>query len=545
MAADRALPLAIRARVLATELRKALRKRRPRRAIRAVAGFAFPSRWATDPDVRAAALDEAVRSGSLVAARRTVADTEGVAEGRDGPRPGGAVALRRARALELLASRTSGRERETEDAVVAYLRGELGPPAKASSADPAPAATAAASAAATAAAALRAAGHPRPRVLATLPGFKTNPYGRLMEQAFASLGLAAVPVERAEEIERVVHGSREGGYEAVVHVNAPDRLVREMGVAVEPGGAAERVLADVDRWLAMGASLVVSIHNLPRLRGPQAEAERLVAQGLVDRASLVHLLSAETQAALGFWINLDPSRCVHIPHPSYDGAYDAAPDRAEARGAIGVGESDVVAGLVGTLAWRKEAELLVDALAAVPDPLPDGRRLRVVLAGMLLGSRGETLIRRAMADPRVIARFGYVPDEAIPGLLAALDVAVVPYERFLNSGWLHLALTAGVPVIASDGGNAAEVARPEALRIFRAGDAGSLASHLTAVGELTTPDARAAARASVRDLDPAELSARFARAVIAATAAGPGTGDAPKLAGDLSQASPAEPHAAS
>ena len=417
-----------------------------------------------------------------------------------------------------MASETTGRERETEEAVVAFLRGEFGPPASETVPDPA----AKPAAAAALASDLRQAGHRRPIIVVTVPGFHANPFARLMEQAYPQAGLAALPVERLEEIERVVEGSRAGEYGVVIHVNAPDRLVRAQVGPGGPAAAAARVLGDVDRWIASGATLIMTIHNGPRLRGPEADAERLVAQGLADRASMVHLLAADTPAMLEGWITLDQSRCVHIPHPSYDGAYGPAPDRGDARRALGFDSRDVVVGLVGALADRKEGALLIDALSRVPDPLSDGRRLRLVLAGILTGIRGEWMIRRALADARVVARFGFVEDALMPGLLAALDVAVVPYERFLNSGWLHLALTAGLPVIASDGGNAAEVARPAALRLFRAGDAGALASALAAAGELTTPQARAAARESVADLDPGRLSARFAESLTAATEVAPG-----------------------
>jgi glycosyltransferase involved in cell wall biosynthesis len=127
------------------------------------------------------------------------------------------------------------------------------------------------------------------------------------------------------------------------------------------------------------------------------------------------------------------------------------------------------------------------------------------------------LIRASCADARIITRFGYVPDEELPGLLAALDVAVVPYGQYLNSGWLNLALTVGIPAIAPVGGTAAEVVRPEALRTFDPRVAGSLSGALADAASLATPAAHAAARASVADLDAATMSARFVEALLEAT----------------------------
>ncbi len=174
----------------------------------------------------------------------------------------------------------------------------------------------------------------------------------------------------------------------------------------------------------------------------------------------------------------------------------------------------LLVGMIGTLRGRKGVLALLDALDDVPDPLPDGRHLRLLLAGTPGGPDAETVIRRAGAHPRVIARLEFVPDEELPGLLAAIDVGVVPYERYLNSGWLMLALGAGIPVIAPSDGTAAEIAQPEALRTFSHDERGSLARALASAGDLATPAARAAARASVEALSAEAVSDRFVRTVL-------------------------------
>ena len=173
-------------------------------------------------------------------------------------------------------------------------------------------------------------------------------------------------------------------------------------------------------------------------------------------------------------------------------------------------------GLIGSLYGRKGGLALIEAFTAVPDPLPDGRTARLLLAGSL-AANGEALIRASCDDARIITRFGYVPDEELPGFLAALDVAVVPYGQYLNSGWLILALTAGVPAIAAAGGTAAKVVRPEALRSFDPALPGSLTEALADIATLATPEARAAARASVAELDVLTTSARFVEALLDAT----------------------------
>ena len=99
-------------------------------------------------------------------------------------------------------------------------------------------------------------------------------------------------------------------------------------------------MEQLDAWLAAGVPLVTTIHNGPMLRDRRAEAERRVAQAIVDRASLVHLLTASTPAALDGWLDLAAARCVHVPHPNYDSALGQPGDRAAARRRLDVAEDD-------------------------------------------------------------------------------------------------------------------------------------------------------------------------------------------------------------
>jgi beta-1,4-mannosyltransferase len=527
MSPPNGLPIGLRLEVLRRELAVALAVRRPRPAVRSLLSLVAPGRWPPGAAVRGEVLDAAMAAGDLAAARVLFADAGDEPEPVGPGRPG---ATRRAVAIGMLAPELDPARRRIEEVVAAYLRGELSPPPGSQPAEAAGSgATEASSAdwAATAsalAAGLRASGHRNPVIVATFPGFSPNPYGRLMETAYEAFGFAAIHLDRTEEIDAVVGGAAPNGYRVVVHCNAPDRFVPRAREAAVLSAATDSAIARIDAWIAAGAILVTSVHNGARLSGDAGAAERRVAQAIADRARLIHVLTASTPRRLADWIHLDPARVVHVPHPSYAGAYELPPARDEARRRIGVtSDADIVVGLRGSLTDRKGAPALVEALADVPDPLPDGRRLRLLLGGVLLGPSSEGLIRAAFADPRVIPRFGSIPDAEIPSLLAAIDVAVVPYS-LLNSGWLHLALTFAIPVIAPADGTAAEIVRPAALRLFEA-DGPTLAEALASAGELATPEARVAAAASVAELGADGLSWRFAEAVRSALAAGAAAGD--------------------
>ena len=93
----------------------------------------------------------------------------------------------------------------------------------------------------------------------------------------------------------------------------------------------------------------------------------------------------------------------------------------------------------------KGVDLLVDALRDVPD-------LRLTVAGELWGDAGRR-VRELAADPRLAGRVevhaGYVPADRIPELMAHHDVVALTYRTATASQNALLALSHGVPVLAS------------------------------------------------------------------------------------------------
>lgn len=501
-AAGRPLPAYLR-RAAAMKRTRDLANR-PWRAVPWVIRSIAPGSWEPDPELRIAILDRAVRHGDRAAAGIRILEAEGAA--------GSALARGRANALELLGTGLLGEAARTERSVIEFLRQK---PPRRETADRGPAGAAAE---ATAAAdRLRGIGHATPRIVMTLPALEGNPYTPLMERAFEGHGLAAVHVDTLEDASAIVAGRAPGRYEALLLVNASNRLVWPARDTDAAARVVDSTLRTLDTWRADGVPLVVTVHDLAILGPVHAAAERAMAQGIADRADRIHVLSASTQAVLGEWLRLDPSRTVHIPIPNFDEAYPALPPQAAARSALGLdpvdpleGGSEIVIGMIGLLSPRKGPRRLVQALAQVPDGLPDGRRIRLLIAGRVIDPGGEELIRAAAADPRIVAEFGFVPDERMPALLAAIDVAVVPYDRYLNSAWTVLALSVGIPVIAPAGGTAAEVVRPGALATWDPSDPDSLTAALAGAGGLVSAEARIEARRSVADLDASVIAERFA-----------------------------------
>jgi glycosyltransferase involved in cell wall biosynthesis len=93
----------------------------------------------------------------------------------------------------------------------------------------------------------------------------------------------------------------------------------------------------------------------------------------------------------------------------------------------------------------KELELVLDAFASIEDP-----RMALVVAGRIKDERSARLIGAAAArDPRIRSRLGLVPRGQVAELFGASDAAVLGRGQVWTSGSLILALSLGVPVVAS------------------------------------------------------------------------------------------------
>ncbi len=100
---------------------------------------------------------------------------------------------------------------------------------------------------------------------------------------------------------------------------------------------------------------------------------------------------------------------------------------------------------LGIVRDYKGVDLLVDALRDVPD-------LTLTVAGEMWGDAGRR-VHELAADPRLQGRVdvhsGYVPADRIPELMAHHDVVALTYRAATASQNALLALSHGVPVLAS------------------------------------------------------------------------------------------------
>jgi glycosyltransferase involved in cell wall biosynthesis len=155
--------------------------------------------------------------------------------------------------------------------------------------------------------------------------------------------------------------------------------------------------------------------------------------------------------------------------------------------------------------------VLLEAFARVADKLPDAT-LSLVGTGPLK----DTLIARL--DPRLrerVAFAGFHPVAELPPYFARADLFVLPSR---HDGWgvvINQAISAGLPVVASDAvGAAAELVRPdENGYVVPAGDATALADAMFRVLEspATLRRMSQASRQLAQEIRPSAIVERWVR----------------------------------
>ena len=309
------------------------------------------------------------------------------------------------------------------------------------------------------------------------------------------------------------------------YVSGFDGILRAV---VEAQTRGERPHVHLDWWMTQeeataligamnkSATLSITAHGLNQVNGTPGNTGMKL---LVGRANAIHLLTQSSLQRLGIDETSIKGRSFHVPHPSYygifSGDYGFPKARTEARleSARPIGEFSV--GLVGRISDRKNVDLLLQATEILQTANVNSDALHVYISGALHTRYAERIIRRASSLRNLTFITDDLDDQTAGAHVAALDVAVVPYHGYLNSGWTLLALSAGLPIIASRESTASEVVPREALIEFTEGDARSLAEAMAEAKRQNPELARLAALARASEVHPETIALRFAQEIAA------------------------------
>lgn len=160
--------------------------------------------------------------------------------------------------------------------------------------------------------------------------------------------------------------------------------------------------------------------------------------------------------------DVDPSKIVVMANgvdlERFRPDYDPAPIRAE----WGLGDAPVV-GFVGGFQHWHGLDKLVESFSAVRRAIPNARLL-LVGDGRARQALDEKIAQEKLGPAVTIT--GLLPQERIPEMLSAMDIAVLPYPQLPREMWfsplkLYEYMAAGKAIVASRAGQIAEVIRHE------------------------------------------------------------------------------------
>jgi glycosyltransferase involved in cell wall biosynthesis len=259
---------------------------------------------------------------------------------------------------------------------------------------------------------------------------------------------------------------------------------------------------------AFGLKAVATVHDVEAFQasGKSPWMQRL-AYALCERLVVHNRVSRDELASR---TGIASDRISIVPHGSYLGYVQPALEKQTARAALGLGGSDEkVILFFGQIKEVKGLDLLLKAFAKAR---ADMGKVRLVIAGKVWKddfSRYQALIdRHALAD-RVSLVIRYIADEEVAAFYGAADLVALPYRRIYQSGVLLMAMSLGVPVLASDLPGMTEIVTDgENGFLFKTGDADDLARRLALVMHDDAGRARCAQHAL------ADMRARFDWTVI-------------------------------
>jgi glycosyltransferase involved in cell wall biosynthesis len=279
------------------------------------------------------------------------------------------------------------------------------------------------------------------------PHFVGNPYQQLLTLAMPDHDITAMGAANIGEGVQLIRGASHLD-QRVLHLHWLNVVLSGATTLDEAKariGSFERTL---DALHKQGVRLVWTMHNVLPHESVFEELEVRVREIIVQRAEMVHIMNPDTVAMAEPYFYIPADKVVRVEHPGYQGYYPERMSRSGARAQFGFGPEEQVSLVLGAI---KPYKGLLD-LAATFDRLSAAhpRKLNLLIAGGAGDDEGtQRLLEMASMHPAIHVLPERIIPEDVWTLFAAADNAIIPYKASLNSGALVLALSMGVPVIAS------------------------------------------------------------------------------------------------
>ena len=337
------------------------------------------------------------------------------------------------------------------------------------------------------------------------PNDQTNPYGNLLADGLARVGVEVTYVDRHGEAWIREHADDFD----LMHWHWPAHEYHRATTA-ETQAAMEAFVCELRLARDLGWRLVWTVHNLYPHDRKYHDINREFRFRLVElsTALIAHCdLAAEAVSA-----EFHPRVPIHvIPHGNFIDVLSATVTRADERAALGIPPDAFVYGFIGNLLPYKGLENLIDTFRAVDS----GEAWMLISGGVQAEYRSH--LRAYLADhPRIVLRtYDYAPGEAFVQVLEACDVIVLPFRASTTSGSLVQALSWPRPVIAPAIGCLPSQMSADAGILYTPDEPGALEVAMRRIRQIDLGRARAAAWQSATSPDWDDIARRTLEAYLA------------------------------
>lgn len=316
-----------------------------------------------------------------------------------------------------------------------------------------------------------------------------NPYPELLAQALEARGVAVV-----EGIDSPGWLWRHRHEVAVLHFNWLQPHYRHWRGGVANLATSLAFLARLLLARGLGYRLVWTMHNIL----PHDSRQRWLDRAMHSLVAQLSSVVVHCPAAVARGRSLFGADATVVPHGDFASSAAPAPEREQARAALGLGTDERLFLFLGQVRPYKGIDALLDAWSATRIP-----KARLRIAGLLDPSAPEwadAVRGRVERLDDVDLEEGFVSEERMAELLAASHGVVVPYRDFLTSGTAILAWTARRPILLPRAGCYADATDDDALVLVERAEGADLQAGLRRLAALD-PDRAAAAAAARCDRD--------------------------------------------
>jgi len=292
-------------------------------------------------------------------------------------------------------------------------------------------------------------GHPTREASAWVyaPHFVGNPYQQLLTMGMPDHDITSMGAVNIGEAIKLL---RSAGHldQRVLHLHWLNVVLAGATTADEAKARVDSFERTLDAMHKQGVRIVWTMHNVLPHESVHEDQEVRIREIIVQRAEMVHVMNPETIAMAEPYFYIPSEKVVRVEHPGYQGYYPERMTRAGARAQFGFGPQEQVSLVLGAIKPYKGLLDLATAFDRLSATHP--RKLNLLIAGGAGKDEGtEQLLAMAAAHPAIHVLPERVVPEDVWTLFAVADNAIIPYKASLNSGSLVLALSMGVPVIAS------------------------------------------------------------------------------------------------